>query len=195
MTTDSNTAGCRFRTVSTSVRSEILAAAPDDVLLPVDEVVVSIRVAGDVVTGVEPEVAPSFDGLVGLADVAREHREGVAGSHDELAPLAVRDGPVVVVHDPGLDKPEGGADRTHPDGAGRVHQGGATALGHSVQFNDGEAESLFELRPERLGRAGREGGPHTVGAVSWTVGLLDSTLIIEIRSETWVAPNRAATSQ
>src|SRR3712207_8468722 len=44
--------------------ADVLAAAPEGVLVAVDEVVPAVLVAAERVTGVEPEVAPRLDGLL-----------------------------------------------------------------------------------------------------------------------------------
>ncbi len=53
-------------------RRDVLAAAPDDVLAPVDEVEVALGVAPDDVAGVEPAVGPGFLGRRLVLQVAEE---------------------------------------------------------------------------------------------------------------------------
>src|SRR3954454_2188931 len=70
------------------VGADVLAAAPEGVLVAVDEVVPAVLVAAERVTGVEPEVAPRLDRLLRHVVVAVGAGPRVHRADDELADLA-----------------------------------------------------------------------------------------------------------
>src|SRR5436189_6306704 len=69
-------------------RRDVLAAAPDDVLAPVDEVEVAFGAAPDDVAGVEPAVKPCRLGRRVVLEVADEEvatRVDAGGANEQLA--------------------------------------------------------------------------------------------------------------
>ena len=72
------------------VRRDVLAAAADRVLDPVDEAEGAVGVAHHPVAGVEPQVAPGLDGLLGHAEVAAGEGERLVGAQQQFAGLARR---------------------------------------------------------------------------------------------------------
>src|SRR3712207_8033736 len=68
--------------------SDVLATAPEGVLVAVDEVVPAVLVAAERVTGVEPQVAPRLDRLLRHVVVAVAAGPRVHRADDQLADLA-----------------------------------------------------------------------------------------------------------
>src|SRR4029077_11984989 len=89
-------------------RVDVVAAADDQVLLPVHDVEVAVLVHPGQVTGVEPAVADRLGGRLGAMPVTLHH---VRPADDDLAHLTQRDLVVVVVHDAHPHVPDGRADR------------------------------------------------------------------------------------
>src|SRR5207245_2642692 len=89
---------------------DVLARAPDDVLLAVDEIEHAVFGPPHDVARVEPAAAPRLLGRLRVLEVAREEspsgvRAGAA--HDEFARRPARDLAVTLVHHPRLELPPG----------------------------------------------------------------------------------------
>ena len=78
---------------------DVLALAADPVLAAVEEVQEAVSVEESEVAGVEPEVPPASDRLLGVALVSLEDDAGTPGTGDDLADRPARDRPVVLVQD------------------------------------------------------------------------------------------------
>ena len=76
---------------------DVLAAPADRVLQPVDELEIAVGLANDAVAGMEPQVPPGLDRLLGRAEIARREGEGRLGAQHQLARRAVRDLVVLAV--------------------------------------------------------------------------------------------------
>src|SRR5256886_8798530 len=92
---------------------DVLARAPDDVLLAVDEIEHAVFGLPHDVARVEPAAAPRLLGRLRVLEVAREEspsgvRAGAA--HDEFARRPARDLAVTLVHHPRLELPPGPAE-------------------------------------------------------------------------------------
>src|SRR5699024_7245178 len=112
------------------LRVEVLTAADDHVLDPVDDGEVAVLVEGSDVAGVEPSVDDRLGGLLGPVEIAAH--DGGAGDED-LAGFAGGLIPPVLVDDPDLLTVDGGADRAQlPDTVERVDGGSAGGLGEAV---------------------------------------------------------------
>src|SRR5581483_4381093 len=92
-------------------RGDVLAAAPDAVLHPVDEEQEAVLVDPAAVARVEPEVPPGLDRVIGALVVAAEEREAALGPRDDLAGDVRRAGLVVLVDDPDVVRRGGTAGR------------------------------------------------------------------------------------
>src|SRR5262245_17965139 len=122
--------------------SDVLAAAPDDVLLARDEEVAAVLVARDQISGHEPAVAKRGAGLLRIAEVA-EHGDRVLDPefpHFSRARLVA-----VVVHHPALGplalRIGMAADRPHASRLAWTIEGVAAHAG-----NLGHAEAAQEMR-------------------------------------------------
>ena len=147
------------------VGADVLAAPAERVLVAVDEVEPAVLVAAQRVAGVEPEVPPGLDGLLGHVVVAVAARPRVDRPHDELADLADRDLAVGL----GVDQPDVEPLRVLQSGCAR---GPRHAVGrHDRRAGLGEAERveerldavpLLELVDDRARRRRRVHGPELV---------------------------------
>jgi hypothetical protein len=144
-------------------RVDVVAAANDQVLLPVDDVEVAVLVDPGQVTGVEP--APirlpcplhGLGGGLGALPVAFHH---VRPADDDLADLTLRDLVVFAIHDAHPHVPDGRADR-----AGLALAAGMVERGDRRGFPTGRIPPAPGPRrpprtPLQLGvRLGRLGAP------------------------------------
>ena len=90
MTAHSVTAGCWRNGLLDLVGADVLAAPSQGVLVAVDEVEPAVLVAAQRVAGVEPQVAPGLEGLLGHVVVAVAAGPRVHRPDHELADLADR---------------------------------------------------------------------------------------------------------
>ena len=152
-------------------RRDVLAAAPDDVLAPVDEVEVALRTALDDVAGVEPAVGPRLLGGRLVLEVAEEEvapRVVTGGPHEQLARHADGDVGALVVDDARLDARIGPAEAVRADMARLLvrHDAGRRAgLGHRPGLEQRKAEALLEGRVMAPVDAGAEAEAQFVLAV------------------------------
>src|SRR5437867_119725 len=74
-----NRASCNRRMAEKDLldfpRRDVLPAPSNRILGAIDKAKCPVRVADHAVTGVEPQVPPGLDGLVGLAEIAGSERE------------------------------------------------------------------------------------------------------------------------
>src|SRR5205807_5652826 len=121
-------------------RVDVVAAANDEVFLPVHDVEVAFLVHAGQVTAVESAVMYRLGGGFGASPVALHH---VRPADDDPAHLTLRDPVVFAVHDTHLDVPDGRADR-----AGLALAAGVVERGDRRGFR--QAVSLQHRAPKRL---------------------------------------------
>src|SRR5438034_85926 len=85
------------------MRRDILAAAADRILEAVHKAEVAVLVTDDPVAGVEPEVSPGLDSLLGHSEITGRKCERLVGAEHELAGLAGGDFDVVGIDDARLE--------------------------------------------------------------------------------------------
>ena len=97
-TAASRTAGCQYRTSSTSLAGDVGAAADDQVLLAIDDVEVALGIDG---RHVAAECSQPFaDGLRGLLRIVPVASHHLGAAEHDLADLAGLDVATIVVDDP-----------------------------------------------------------------------------------------------
>ena len=146
---------------------DVLAAAADRVVHPVDEVEVAVLVFAERVAGVKPAAAPGFGGAVGHPVVAEVQRTWLVAAHDHLADLTGWERLVVLVDDadlvvrPGQPPPAAGLPRPVVPAGGD----GCADLGLAVADGDLHAEAPLEVGDLRDHRAEDDAAYGVVGIV------------------------------
>ena len=152
-------------------RRDVFAAAPDDVLLAVDEVQVACVVGAHDVAGVEPAAGPGLFGGRFVFQVAAEEtasRIGAAGAHPQLAGHAGVDVGACVIHQAPLHRRVGAAEATGADVARlavRHHAGRRAGFGHRPRLEQRKAEARLERRVQLAVDAGAKADAHRVLAI------------------------------
>ena len=152
-------------------RRDVLAAAPDHVLAPVDEVEVALGAAAHDVAGVEPAAVPGLLGGPLVLQVVEEEiapRLGAGGAHQQLARVVDADVDAALVDDSRVDVGRGAAEAALADMARLAvghDAGGRAGLGHRPGLEQRDAEARLEGGVVARIDAGAEAEAHLVLAV------------------------------
>ena len=148
--------------------ADVLAAAPHDGLLAIEEIHQPVFVGEDEVAGVEPAVLPRrFGGFLVLQIAAEESGAGIfaLGADQQFAGFSRRDVGAKIVNEAILHAFGWPADAARAK-AGRFARGGGgcrtAGLGHRPGLDDRDAVALLEGGAVADIDAGREGETHAV---------------------------------
>ena len=124
-------------------RRDVLALAADPVLAAVEEVQEAVRVEESEVAGVEPEIPPAANRLLGVPLVPLEDDAGAPRTGDDLADRPARDRPVLLVQHVYLEVGALQAVRARFEPRPQ-RQRERLRLGHAEAIDDRQPVSLLE---------------------------------------------------